>query len=127
MSSGLRRASIEEIASAHPEVEFALVLARTIDGLTKDPEQLRAAVYELARVKLQQLAHDEPSEKARLMRALEVAIVGVEAHEKKYAADRLALPFRSQQCFRCGTENAIVATGAFRSSEIRDRKRNNGI
>jgi hypothetical protein len=117
MSSGLPRASVEEIASAHPEVEFALVLARTIDGLTKDPEQLRAAVYELAREKLQQLAHDEPSEKARLMRALEVAIVGVESHESKYAAGRLALPFRPSSASVADPENAIVATRAFRSSE----------
>ena len=114
MSSRLPRASAEEIASTHPEVEFALVLARTIDGLTKDPEQLRGAVYELAREKLLQLAQDDPSEKARLMRALEVAITGVEAHANKYPVDRLALPSRSSNTAVPVPENAIPATGAFR-------------
>lgn len=71
-----------EIASAHPEVEFALVLARTIDSVKSDPEQLRSAIYELARQKLQQLSEQEPAEKARLMHALEVAIAGVESHMK---------------------------------------------
>jgi hypothetical protein len=114
VSSRLPRASAEEIASTHPEVEFALVLARTIDGLTKDPEQLRGAVYELAREKLLQLAQDDPGEKARLMRALEVAIAGVEAHSNKYAVDRLALPSRSSNTAVPVPENAIPATGAFR-------------
>lgn len=117
MSSRVSRASTEEIASAHPEVEFALVLARTIDGLSKDPQQLRGAVYELAREKLLQLAQDDPGEKARLMRALEVAIAGVEAHENKYAADRLALPSRSSNTNVAVPEYAIPATAAFRGSE----------
>ncbi len=82
MNSGPPQRSVKEIASAHPEVEFALVLARTIDSATNDPEQLRSAIYELARQKLQQLTHDDPAEKARLMQALEVAIAGVEAHTK---------------------------------------------
>ena len=109
MSSRLPRASAEEIASTHPEVEFALVLARTIDGLTKDPEQLRGAVYELAREKLMQLAHDDPSEKARLMRALEVAIAGVESHANKYPVERMALPSRSSSIAVPVPENAIAA------------------
>jgi hypothetical protein len=116
MSSRLSRASTEEIASTHPEVEFALVLARTIDGLTKDPEQLRGAVYELAREKLLQLAQDDPREKARLMRALEVAIVGVEAHANKYPVDRLALSSRSSTAVPAQV-NAIPASGAFRGLE----------
>ena len=77
MTSGPLQRSVREIASAHPEVEFALVLARTIDSVAADPQQLRSAVYELARQKLQQLAHDDPLEKERLMQALEVAIEGV--------------------------------------------------
>ncbi|CCD91755.1 hypothetical protein BRAO375_1700026 [Bradyrhizobium sp. ORS 375] len=71
---------VKDVAAAHPEVEFALVLARTIDAVSGDPEQLRSAVYELARHKLQQLSADDPAEKARLMQALEVAIAGVETH-----------------------------------------------
>jgi hypothetical protein len=82
MSSGPLQRSIGDVASAHPEVEFALVLARTIDSASADPEQLRGAIYELARQKLSQLSDGDPSEKARLMRALEVAIAGVESHSK---------------------------------------------
>ena len=92
MSSGPPQRSIEDIASAHPEVEFALVLARTIDSVASDPEHLRGAIYELARQKLQQLVHDDPSEKARLMRALEVAIAGVEAHSKAAKIGNLSIP-----------------------------------
>lgn len=82
MSSGPLQRSIGDIASAHPEVEFALVLARTIDSASSDPEQLRGAIYELARQKLSHLSDGDPSEKARLMRALEIAIAGVESHSK---------------------------------------------
>lgn len=109
MSSPIPRASTQEVAAAHPEVEFALVLARTIDGLTKDPEQLRGAVYELAREKLMQLTHDDAREKARLMRALEVAIAGVESHASQYPIGQLALPSLSAPSV---PENAIAA-GAF--------------
>lgn len=67
------------ISAAHPEVEFALVLARTIASVQSDPEQLRQAMYELARQKLRQLSADDPAEQQRLSLALEVAIAGVEA------------------------------------------------
>ena len=93
MSSGPVARSVQDIAAAHPEVEFALVLARTIESAKTDPEQLRGAIYELARQKLQQLSHDDPSEKARLMQALEVAIAGVEdQHMKNSGADKFPLP-----------------------------------
>lgn len=117
MASRVSRASTEEVASAHPEVEFALVLARTIDGLTRDPEQLRGAVYELAREKLLQLAQDDPNEKARLMRALEVAITGVEAHANKYPADRLGLTSRSGNIALPVPERAMPASGDFLGRE----------
>ncbi|MCG2645322.1 MULTISPECIES: hypothetical protein [Bradyrhizobium] len=68
--------------SAHPEVEFALVLARTIDAVQGDPEQLRQAIYELARQKLEELQAGDPAEKQRLALALEVAITGVEANAR---------------------------------------------
>ena len=102
MSARLPQPSTKEVASAHPEVEFALVLARTIDGLTKDPEQLRGAVYELAREKLLQLAHDDPSEKARLMGALEVAIVGVESHARQYPVEPSGFAVPIKQYRRSG-------------------------
>ncbi|UFZ01801.1 hypothetical protein LQG66_21050 [Bradyrhizobium ontarionense] len=80
MTSDRLPPQVKNAVAAHPEVEFALVLARTIDAVNGDPEQLRSAVYELARHKLQQLSEDDPTEKARLMQALEVAIAGVESH-----------------------------------------------
>jgi hypothetical protein len=89
MSSGNLPRSLHEIASAHPEVEFALVLARTIESAKSDPEQMRGAIYELARHKLQQLSHDNPTEKARLMQALDVAIAGVENHMKGGVIEKL--------------------------------------
>ncbi|WLB06843.1 hypothetical protein QIH87_32740 [Bradyrhizobium elkanii] len=84
--------TVRDIAPAHPEVEFALVLARTIDSVSSDPQQLRSAVYELARQKLQQLAHEDPAEKQRLMQALEVAIEGVEAHTKSNVIEKFEVP-----------------------------------
>ncbi|QOZ38216.1 hypothetical protein XH92_29950 [Bradyrhizobium sp. CCBAU 53421] len=73
-------------------MEFALVLARTIDSVSSDPQQLRSAVYELARQKLQQLAHEDPKEKQRLMQALEAAIEGVEAHTASNVFERFSVP-----------------------------------
>jgi hypothetical protein len=74
----------QELTSPHPEVEFALVLARTIDSIRTDPEQLRGAIYELARQKLrEQFNGEDASEVMRLTAALEVAIQGVETHSKK--------------------------------------------
>ncbi|WP_246667364.1 hypothetical protein [Bradyrhizobium macuxiense] len=80
------------MSPAHPEVEFALVLARTIDSVRSDPQQLRSAVYELARQKLQQLAHEDPGEKQRLMQALEAAIEGVEAHTRDHLVETFSVP-----------------------------------
>ncbi|MHC2335708.1 hypothetical protein [Bradyrhizobium sp. USDA 4454] len=67
MTSTPAQRTLGDIGPAHPEVEFALVLARTIDSVNSDPQQLRTAIYELARQKPQQLAHQDPREKARLM------------------------------------------------------------
>src|SRR5882757_3870128 len=78
------RRALQELPTTHPEVEFALVLARTIDSIRADPEQLRGAIYELARQKLREQFNGEDAlEIARLTTALEVAIQGVEAHSKK--------------------------------------------
>lgn len=92
MTSTPAQRTVRDISPAHPEMEFALVLARTIDSVRGDPQQLRSAVYELARQKLQQLAHEDPGEKARLMQALEVAIEGVEAHTRDNPVEIFAVP-----------------------------------
>lgn len=92
MTSTPPQRTVRDVSPAHPEVEFALVLARTIDSVRSDPQQLRSAVYELARQKLQQLAHEDPREKQRLMQALEVAIEGVEAHTRDNPVEKFAAP-----------------------------------
>jgi hypothetical protein len=68
-----------------PQIDFALVLARTIDAVTSDPVQLRNTVYELARTKLLRVAWEQNPplampEASRLMRALDTAIERVEMH-----------------------------------------------
>ncbi|UGY13146.1 hypothetical protein [Bradyrhizobium septentrionale] len=92
MTSTPAQRTVRDISPAHPEVEFALVLARTIDSVRSDPQQLRSAVYELARQKLQQLAHEDPNEKQRLLQALEAAIEGVEAHTRNHPVEKFAVP-----------------------------------
>jgi hypothetical protein len=52
-----------------------------IDAVQADPQQLRSTVYALARHKLdEQAASEEPEERDRMAKALEVAIQGVETH-----------------------------------------------
>ncbi len=66
------------------EVEFALMLSRVIDSVEKNPEFLRATVYELARHKLKEEFTSETFGDVRnLSKSLEVAIAGVEAFSKK--------------------------------------------
>ena len=50
-----------EAVKASDEVDFALVLSRTISSVIADPEQLRTTVYELARHKLHEQIADENS------------------------------------------------------------------
>src|SRR5436305_112555 len=65
------------------EIEFALVLARMIDSLKEDPEQLRSVVYELARHKLEeQFTQADLAEIQKARSALETAITGVETFFK---------------------------------------------
>jgi len=72
-----------ELASL--EVEFALVIARMIDSLKNNPEDMRQAIYELARYKLQeQLPNVEAGENERTQQALETAIRGVEAFTEQH-------------------------------------------
>src|SRR6516164_761643 len=70
------------------ECDFSLVLARTIDSIKNDPSQLRNAIYELARVKLQKEALGQYPQMSilelrRLMLALETAIERVETHSSQ--------------------------------------------
>jgi hypothetical protein len=66
------------------EVEFALMLSRVIDSVEKNPEFLRATVYELARHKLkEEFASESFGDLRKLSKSLEVAIAGVEAFNRK--------------------------------------------
>jgi hypothetical protein len=71
---------LDNARPASLEVEFALVIARMIDVLKNDPENMRHAIYELARHKLQeQFHHIDTEQQDRTKQALETAIRGVEA------------------------------------------------
>src|SRR6185312_1989186 len=106
-----------DIAAAHPEVEFALVLARTIYSLSSDPELLRSTVYALARQKLQELAHD-PTEKTRLTNALEIAIAGVEAHKKNVKIESLSPPSMGGQLQKLNYRDAKHTGGRSTEREV---------
>lgn len=76
----------DELPISTPEVEFALVLSRMIDAVSRDPDHLRQTVYELARYKLQEQCTGELIDRASQLRALEVAIQGVEIFARRNGA-----------------------------------------
>src|SRR6266705_1646633 len=77
------------LSAKSSEIDFAIVLSRVIGSIENDPAQLRNAVYELARIKLQtELSQREApinvSEKGDLALALESAIDRVETVYSKH-------------------------------------------
>jgi hypothetical protein len=69
---------------ASNEVQFALVIARMIDLVNSSPEDMRQAVYDLARYKLQeQFTHSDAQHINQTQQALEAAIRGVEEFSKQ--------------------------------------------
>ena len=74
----------KDLAAKSSEVDFAIVLSRVISSMEKDPAQLRSAVYELARIKLQTELSINVSEKRDLALALVSAIERVEAVTSKH-------------------------------------------
>ena len=86
------------------EVEFALMLSRVINSVEKNPEFLRATVYELARHKLKEEFTSESFGDVRnLSKSLEIAIAGVEAFSKKKMAKRRyweRTPLRGRRSYR---------------------------
>jgi hypothetical protein len=81
--------SEKNLTAKSSEVDFAIVLSRVITSIENDPTQLRNAVYELARVKLQtELSQREApidgSDKGDLASALESAIERVETVYSKH-------------------------------------------
>src|SRR5215475_3490855 len=79
----------KNLSAKSSEIDFAIVLSRVIGSIENDPAQLRNAVYELARIKLQtELSQREApinvSEKTDLALALESAIDRVETVYSKH-------------------------------------------
>lgn len=91
MNSGeLRHNDLETAEPGSAEVQFALVIARMIDTVNSSPEDMRQAVYDLARYKLQeQFTHADVNDVKRAQHALETAIRGV---EKFSATQQASLP-----------------------------------
>ena len=88
----------KNLSAKSSEIDFAIVLSRVIGSIENDPAQLRNAVYELARIKLQtelsqRRAPINVSEKGDLALALESAIDRVETvyskHDHLRSLDRL--------------------------------------
>jgi hypothetical protein len=84
----LRMSRVDYLPANSPEVDFSMVLARTIDSIKSDPSQLRNTVYELARTKLLYVARERSPtistlELRRLMLVFETAIERVEAHASR--------------------------------------------
>src|SRR5215475_13921909 len=89
----------KNLSAKSSEIDFAIVLSRVIGSIENDPAQLRNAVYELARIKLQtELSQREApinvSEKGDLALALESAIDRVETVYSKHDRRKSALIIR---------------------------------
>jgi hypothetical protein len=98
-------ASGKNLAAKSSEVDFAIVLSRVIASIESDPAQLRSAVYELARIKLQTELSINVSDKRDLALALESAIERVEIVSSKHdhvrvlqSLDRLANRSEGHAC-----------------------------
>jgi hypothetical protein len=70
----------DKMVSPHAqEVEFALILSRMINTVKEDPSQMRLAIYQFARARLElDTSWADQAERERLSAALETAIQGVE-------------------------------------------------
>src|SRR5215470_1924752 len=89
ISESQEMANGKNLSAKSSEIDFAIVLSRVIGSIENDPAQLRNAVYELARFKLQtELSQREApinvSEKGDLALALESAIDRVETVYSKH-------------------------------------------
>jgi hypothetical protein len=80
VNSDLPKIDQDKAVSPHgQEIEYALILQRMINLVEEDPEQMRVAIYQLARARLKADASwADEAEQKRLATALETAIQGVE-------------------------------------------------
>jgi hypothetical protein len=88
MASGdLKSSDHDRLDPASAEVQFALVIARMIDSVRNNPADMRQAIYDLARYKLQeQFTSADTTYIRRTERALENAIRGVEEFSKQHVS-----------------------------------------
>ena len=103
------------------EVEFALMLSRVINSVEKNPEFLRATVYELARHKLKEEFTSESFGDIRnLSKSLETAIAGVEAFSKKKDGMSLlgANPAQGKALISAHPSNPYVASALESASPV---------
>jgi hypothetical protein len=83
----------DDASTSAREVEFALMLSDVINSVRKNPEYLRATIYELARHKLEEQYKSESfADVRKLSKSLEIAIQGVEVFNKNKEATEAALP-----------------------------------
>ena len=97
MASGdLKSSDHDRLDPASAEVQFALVIARMIDSVRNNPADMRQAIYDLARYKLQeQFTSADTTYIRRTERALENAIRGVEEFSKQHVSiPAMAPPLR---------------------------------
>jgi hypothetical protein len=80
MKPDFPRVDLEKTILPHAqEVECALILSQMINMVKEDPSQMRLAIYEFARARLQiDMSWADEEERRRLSAALETAIQGVE-------------------------------------------------
>jgi hypothetical protein len=90
MTSGdLTPGDHDQLDPASSEVQFALVIARMIDSVRDSPADMRQAIYDLARYKLQdQFTYADAKNVKQTQQALENAIRGVE----EFSNRRVSLP-----------------------------------
>ena len=99
MSAELSKTDQDRTVSPHAqEIEYALSLQHMINSVKDDPAQMRLAIYEFARARMQlDASWADADEKERLNTALETAIQGVEQFSlRREEFDRLAPPTSSR-------------------------------
>src|SRR5215204_1094602 len=81
----------DKTAAPHERaVEFALILSRMINTVKDDPSQMRLAIYEFARARLEiDASWADQAERMRLLSSLETAIRGVEQFSARADEDRI--------------------------------------
>jgi hypothetical protein len=123
MTSEITTIEHDETTPPHSrEVEFALILARMITTVKEDPSQLRRTVYEFARAKLKSdISWADEQESARLLAALETAILGVEKFSSQSdQSERLQLAAQSGQIAHGSTSAGLSLRQMVEINQVAD-------